>query len=280
MPDGLYIERDGFRTMLKWHRGHKQAGDISFTPERIAQGMALGASVEVDLLCHADGGFAVLHDEDLDRATTGHGPVALASTETLRGLHLRDATGAPSHHRVMLLEELGHLLATQPCGAGAVLQLDLKETASRIGPHEIAAFKAAIEPVAQHVILSCGDAKAVTLLADAIDGLPVGYDPCHDGAIERLLASRDFDGFVAHAVTAIDNPQMIYLDHRLILAADDMGFDLVEAFHAQNKRVDAYTIKTADAAVLPIVNRLLALRCDQITTDDPVGLEALMMGAN
>jgi len=280
MPDGLYIERDGHQTMLKWHRGHKQAGDISFTPERIAQGMALGASVEVDLLCHSDGGFAVLHDETLDRATTGQGPVALASAATLRGLSLRNADGAPTHHRVMLLEELGHLLATQPCGAGAVLQLDLKETADRIGPREIAAFKAAIEPVAQHVILSCGDAKAVTLLADAVDDLPVGYDPCHDGAIERLLASRDFDGFVENAVNAIANTQMIYLEYRLILAADDMGFDLVGAFHALGKRVDAYTIKPADAAARAVVNRLLALRCDQITTDDPVGLEALVMGAS
>lgn len=280
MPDGLYIERDSHQTMLKWHRGHKQAGDISFTPERIAQGMALGASVEVDLLCHADGGFVVLHDETLDRATTGQGPVAEASTATLRGLYLRDADGAPSHHRVMLLEELGHLLATQPCGAGAVLQLDLKETADRIGPREIAAFKAAIAPVAQHVILSCGDARAVTLLADAVDDLPVGYDPCHNGAIERLLASGDFNGFVENAVHAIDNTRMIYLEHRLVLAADDRGFDLVGAFHARNKRVDAYTIKTADAAVLPVVNRLLALRCDQITTDDPVGLEALVVGPN
>lgn len=276
MPDGLYIERDGFRTMLKWHRSHKQAGDISFTPERIMEGMALGASVEVDLLCHSDGGFAVLHDEDLDKATTGFGPVAQASADTLRGLYLRDSAGAPTHHRILLLEDLAALLTEKTFGTDAVLQLDLKETAPRIGAREIETFKQAVQPIAQHLILSCGDAKAVTLLADAVENLPVGYDPCHDGAIERLLASRDFDGFVSQAVNAIANTQMIYLEHRLILAADDLGFDLVGAFHAKGERVDAYTIKTADQAALPVVNRLLALRCDQITTDDPVGLEALM----
>jgi glycerophosphoryl diester phosphodiesterase len=276
MPDGLYIEHDGFRTMLKWHRGHKQAGDISFTPERIVEGMALGASVEVDLLCHSDGGFAVLHDEDLDKATTGFGPVAKASADSLRSLYLRDSAGTPTHHRVILLEDLAALLAEKPFGTGAVLQLDLKETAPRIGAREIEAFKQAVQPIAQHLILSCGDAKAVTLLADAVENLPVGYDPCHDGAIERLLASRDFDGFVRDAVNAIANTQMIYLEHRLILAADDLGFDLVGAFHAKGKRVDAYTIKTANQAALPVVNRLLDLRCDQITTDDPAGLEALM----
>lgn len=277
MPDGLFIERNGYQTMLKWHRGHQQAGDISFTPERIVQGMALGASVEVDVLCHADGGFVVLHDETLDTATTGHGPVAQASAATLQGLHLRARDGTPTHHRVMLLEELVPLLTANPCGAGAVLQLDLKESASRLGAREIAAFKAAVEPIAQHLILSGGDAQAVMMLADAVDGLPVGYDPCHDGAIPRLLASGDFSGFVSDAVRALRNTQMIYLEHRLVLAADDLGFDLIAAFHAHNKRVDAYTINTATEAVLPAVNRLLALRCDQITTDDPVGLEALVM---
>ena len=276
MPDGLYIERDGFSTMLKWHRGHRQAGDISFTPERITQGMALGASVEIDILCHADGGFVVLHDATLNKATTGQGPVASATAAQLQALHLRGADGAPTHHRVMLLEELSHLLASKPCGDGAVLQLDLKEPATRLGPREIEAFKHAVQPVAQHLILSGGDAEAVMLLANAVDGLPVGYDPCHDGAIERLLASRDFTGFVDHAVSVIANTQMIYLEHRLILAADTMGFDLVGAFHTHGKRVDAYTIKAATEAVLPAVHRLLALRCDQITTDDPVGLEALV----
>lgn len=276
MPEGLYIERGGFHTMLKWHRGHREAADISFTLERIAQGMALGASVEVDILCHADGGFVVLHDETLDKATTGQGPVALATKAQLQTLHLRDAQGAPTHHRVMLLEELGHLLASKPCGDGAVLQLDLKEPASALGPREIASFKQAVQPVAHHLILSGGDAEAVMMLAHAVDGLPVGYDPCHNGAIERLLASRDFNGFVEQAVAVIDNTQMIYLEHRLILEADRLGFDLVGAFHVHGKRVDAYTIQAATQSVLPAVQRLLELRCDQITTDDPVGLEALM----
>ena len=47
-------------------------------------------------------------------------------------------------------------------------------------------------------------------------------------------------------------------------------------FHAANRRVDAYTIKSADADTLVIVQRLLSLRVDQITTDDPEGLAALL----
>ena len=73
MADGIAIVRDGHRTLLKWHRARKQAGDLPFTGERILEGLRLGASVEVDLVKHADGGFAVLHDFSLDRATTGTG---------------------------------------------------------------------------------------------------------------------------------------------------------------------------------------------------------------
>ncbi|MGV2125063.1 glycerophosphodiester phosphodiesterase [Agrobacterium vitis] len=276
MSDGLFIERNGFRTMLKWHRGHKQAGDISFTPDRIAEGMALGASVEIDLVCHAGGGLAVLHDEVLDKATTGQGPVRGASVDQLRSLFLRDHDGQPSTHKVILIDDLGRVLASTSHRAGAVLQLDLKEKASDLTQQDIAAFVAAIGPVRDRVILSAGDAKAVTRLAEALPGLPIGYDPCHGGAIERAMESGDFVAFIDDAIAAIPDAEMIYLDHEAVLFAEDRGFNMVAAFHAAGKRIDAYTINRADEASLPRVLRLLALKCDQITTDDPVGLQALI----
>jgi len=279
MPDGIFIDTDGFHTMLKWHRGHKQAGDISFTPERIAEGMARGASVEIDLVCHAGGGMAVLHDELLDKATTGVGPVRGATADQLRKLFLRDTNGAPSPHRIMLIEDLARLLADSACGKGAVLQLDLKEMVDGLAEADVAAFAAAIAPVRDKVILSAGDARAVARLAEAVPGLPVGYDPCHDGAIERVLASGDFAGFVDMALQAIPEAQTIYLHHQLVLTAEDRGFDLIAAFHAAGKRIDAYTIQEANPASLAKVLRLLALRCDQITTDDPVGLEQLVLNS-
>ena len=61
----------------------------------------------------------------------------------------------------------------------------------------------------------------------------------------------------------------------MLVAADD-GFDLVAAFHAAGRRVDAYTLPRADAAGLAAARRLLALSVDQITTDDPEGLHAAL----
>ena len=155
---GIFIETNGHRTLLKWHRGHRYAGDTSFTRERIAEGMALGASVEIDLVRFADSGFAVLHDETLDRATTGQGPVLEATADYLRSLHLRDHRGMPTSHPIMLIDDLGSLLRGSEHAPGAVLQLDLKEYSANIRDIDIDAFAAAIAPVAKSVILSGGDA--------------------------------------------------------------------------------------------------------------------------
>lgn len=268
--------RDGHLTWFKWHRARRQASDPVFTGQRILEGMREGASVEVDLRKHRDGGFAVLHDPHLDDETTGSGRVAEQSPEVLRALWLRDNDGRPTAHPLMLLEDLAALLA----GAGALdpralLQLDLKEDRGALTDADIAAFKRIVAPVAGNMILSGGDAEAVKVLSRGVPGLRVGYDPCHEGKLEALLATRDFDGFVASALTDCPEAELIYLDYRLVLFAADAGYDIVAAFHASGKRIDAYTIKTAGPDMGPVIERLLAQRVDQITTDDPQGLGRL-----
>ncbi|KKB86657.1 glycerophosphodiester phosphodiesterase [Devosia limi DSM 17137] len=279
MSDPISIIRNGHRTWLKWHRGRRRASDPVFTGARILEGMRLGASIEVDLVVHADRGYAVLHDLTVERETTGTGPVVNLHAEELRQLHLRGNDGAPLPDRVMLLEDLAALLAAGEVHPEALLQLDYKEDAKALDLAAIASFKASVGPVARHMILSSGDAEAVGLLTDGVDGLRIGYDPCHDGALDRLQQSHDFAGFVRDALAASPSAEMIYLHHGLILEADRLGFDLIAAFHAAGKRIDAYTINRADAASLPAVLRLLDLKADQITTDDPEGVVALVAGA-
>ncbi|AJD45201.1 glycerophosphodiester phosphodiesterase [Rhizobium sp. SEMIA 4085] len=274
---GIAVDTGAHRTWLKWHRGHRFAGDISFTRQRIAEGMLLGASVEIDLIRFCGEGFAVLHDETLDRATTGTGRVVNASQEYLRGLQLRDDAGVPADHPVMLIDDLGQLLLAGECDENAVLQLDLKEASASIRDVDITAFAAAMSPVARSVILSGGDAAAVERLSGAVPDMPIGYDPCYDGAIERLIESRDFAGFVETALKASPRARMFYLNYELVLFADAAGYDLIDAFHRAGRRVDAYTVTAAVPEVLPKVRRLLDLKADQITTDDPVGLEALLV---
>lgn len=276
MADAVSVTRDGRRTFLKWHRARRRAADPVFTGRRIVEGLRTGASVEVDLVAHADAGFAVLHDLELDRETTGTGPVRQTPAAALRRLHLRDESGMPIEDRVMLLEDLAALVAHEGAHPEGLLQLDYKEDAAALDPATVATFRCALGPAAAHFILSSGDAEAVRLLSEGVNGLRIGYDPCHGGAVIRLRESRDFDGFVAEAATASPEAEMIYLDFRLILEAQKAGADLVSAFHAVGRRVDAYTIQRADAEGIAIANQLLALRVDQITTDDPEGLGAAL----
>jgi glycerophosphoryl diester phosphodiesterase len=276
MAEPVWLARAGGRTFLKWHRARRRATDPAFTGRRILEGMRLGASVEVDLVLHADGGFAVLHDLELDLGTTGRGPVRAASAATLRALRLRGERGEPIADRVMLLEDLAALIAREGAHPEALLQLDYKEDAAALTPGAVAAFAAALGPVAGRFILSSGDAEAVRLLTAGAAGVRVGYDPCHMGAIERLMASRAYPAFVAGAVAASPEAGLVYLDHELVLFAAEDGFDLVAAFHAAGRRVDAYTLARADAAGLAAARRLLALGVDQITTDDAEAFHAAL----
>lgn len=249
-----------------------------FTGTRVLEGMRLGASVEVDLVVHADGGYAVLHDLGVERETTGSGKVAELGAAALRALHLRAEDGAALPDHVMLLEDLAALLLQGGLHPDALLQLDYKEDWRVLDARAIGSFKASVGPVAQQMILSSGDAEAVRLLTEGVDGLRIGYDPCHDGALQRLQVSQDFVGFVRDAVAASPKADMIYLYYGLVLEADRLGFDMVGAFHAEGRRVDAYTINRADEESRPKVARLLELRVDQITTDDPEELAGMMAG--
>jgi glycerophosphoryl diester phosphodiesterase len=274
MTDAISVTRDGHRTFLKWHRARRHGTDPVFTGRRILEGMKLGASVEVDLVVHADNGFAVLHDLALDKETTGTGLVRETPAEVLRGLQLRDNKGQPIADKVMLLEDLAALLARDGAHPEALLQLDYKEDAAALNEAVVANFAQALAPVARHFILSSGDAESVRVLTRATPGVRVGYDPCHQGAMERLAETRDYAAFVADAVAAAPKSELDYLEYRLVLEAEADGFDIIGAFHAHGRRIDAYTVRCADDEGMAVIERLLALKVDQITTDDPEGVAA------
>jgi glycerophosphoryl diester phosphodiesterase len=270
------VTRNGHRTFFKWHRGRRRLSDPVFTGRRIIEGMQAGASVEVDLVVHADNGMAVLHNLSLERETTGTGLVRETSAATLRDLNLRDNEGQPIADKVMLLEDLAALLARDGAHPEGLLQLDYKEDAAALSPAVVRNFAEALAPVAGHFIVSSGDAESVRILTGAVPGIHIGYDPCHKGAIDRLMATRDYASFVAGAVADSPKSELDYLAWELVLEADKDGFDMVGAFHALGRRIDAYTIRRVDAETLPIVERLLALKVDQITTDDPEGMAATL----
>jgi len=276
MSDPLYLEQGGHRTWLKWHRGRRKASDPVFTGSRILEAMRLGASVEVDLVIHADHGCAILHNFSLEEETTGSGLVRETPAAVLRELHLRGTDGQPIADKVMLLEDLCALLAQNQPHPDALLQLDFKEDSAALTPEVIANFGATVGPVARSLILSGGDFDAISLLANSAPDLRTGYDPCYGESLARLKATGDFPAFINDALKTAPNAEMIYLAYDIVLEADAAGFDIVAPIHDAGRRIDAWTIRTVDDTTLPKVRRLLALKVDQITTDDPEGLKAAL----
>ena len=272
MSAPIHIDRDGHRTAIKWHRGRRRISDPVFTGGLIVEAMRLGASVEVDLVVHGDHGFAVLHDLTLERETTGHGKVRETSADALRELYLRGNDGEPIADRVLLLEDLCALLSREGVHPDALLQLDYKEDLEALTPQAIASFGKSAAPIAASLILSGGDFDAIEALAKAAPGIATGYDPCYGESLARLKATGDYSGFIEQALKTAPDAGMIYLDYRIVLAAEDAGFDLIAPVHASGRRVDAWTINHITPQTIPLVERLLKLKVDQITTDDPEGL--------
>jgi glycerophosphoryl diester phosphodiesterase len=276
MSGPLFIDHDGHRTWLKWHRARRRATDAVFSSVRILEGMRLGASVEVDLVVHGDGGMAVLHNLTLEKETTGTGAVRAADAASLRALHRRANDGQVLPERVMLLEDLCEELRRDAPHRSALLQLDFKEDMAALDGRVLSAFGAAIGDLGPHVILSGGDLDAVTALVAAAPGVRMGYDPCHGGSLEALRRSGDFSGWISAALAASPGAELLYLAHEIVAAADEAGVDLIGLVHAEGRRVDAYTIQRVTPESLRLVARLIALKADQITTDDAEGLCAAM----
>jgi glycerophosphoryl diester phosphodiesterase len=270
------VTRAGHRTFFKWHRARRTITDPVFTGRRIIEGMQAGASVEVDLVVTADHNFAVLHNFALEEETTGTGLVRETPSSVLRDLHLRDNEGRPIADKVMLLDDLCALMGSAGVHPDGLLQLDFKEDDTALGAVSLANFRRATAPFAQNFIVSSGNARAVDMLTGEVPGMLAGFDPSDEGVFSAALADGALDGFVRDAVAASPKAAMIYLAWQIVTLSADAGFDIVEAFHRHGKRVDAWTIKAADADTVRVVERLLALKVDQITTDDPEGMAALI----
>jgi glycerophosphoryl diester phosphodiesterase len=277
MADGVALHLPGHTIRLKWHRLRRVLGDPVFTAKRLEEGLALGASLEVDLRLHAGGGFVVLHEEALEPETTGSGLVADASPADLRRLRIRDNDGRPTGNPVLLLADVAALVRRHR-PTQALLQLDLKETISRLTIEIAAGFAATLAGLTGNLTLSGGDWAAVKRLADGVRGIGTGYDPCDLPEARRLVSPGDAAAFVELTERIAPEADTIYLDYGLILAAHWLGYDMVEAFHRRGRRIDAWTLNSDHPNVAATLRTLVDLRVDQITTDEPAKLEALWAG--
>jgi len=116
----------GARPRLVAHRGGAGLWPEN-SLEAFRRSIALGVDdLEVDVQPTADGALAVIHDQTLERTTTGHGRVVECVVSDLARLRLRSPDGSLTSEHVPTLEEVLALTAPAPVG----LFLEIKDPRS------------------------------------------------------------------------------------------------------------------------------------------------------
>lgn len=273
---GLAISHQGRTTRLKWHRLRRTKSEGVFSASVMAQGLRIGASLELDLRRRADGGFVVLHDDTFDRETTGSGPVTG---------DLSQVTYRTTGDKIILSEDLAAMLAE--AHPDALLQFDLKDDLATIGQigmdHLATYFGQSKAPL----IFSGGCADLMIALAQRLPQIPRGIDPTE--RLVDLWHSQGMDklsGLLVSELISDARPDTCYLNWELVLAVKSQGLDLVALCHDHGVKVDCWTFNLSQ----PLqgfsqqewadFSALMALGPDQITTDEALATEAAWRGQN
>jgi glycerophosphoryl diester phosphodiesterase len=99
------LTADSDQVLVVAHRGdwrHAPENSIQAIRNCIDMGVDM---VEIDVRMTRDSQLVILHDETLDRTTTGKGFVSDWTLDSLKTLYLKNGVNHPTHHRIPTLEE-------------------------------------------------------------------------------------------------------------------------------------------------------------------------------
>lgn len=264
---------------FKWHRLKRRRTDPPFLRANLEAGLAAGAPLEVDLRATADGQWVCLHDATLERETSGTGPVAAHRRVDLERLRQRGPDGRLLDDPPLFLDELADAVRRHGARPGGLVQLDVKEPAARLDAALLAAFARPLADLAPAFTAGGCEATLIEALAGAAPGIAKGFDPLHAYEAEGLPDGADsFRRLGEATIAAMPDAAIFYLEARLVLAAARVGVVLPAIVERHGALVDAWTID-ADRPDLELVLETLAgLGCDQVTSNDPLELQAVWEG--
>ena len=184
----LDCAREADATLVAIHRAGGFAPGI---PENSLAGIyAAGdmgaAMVEVDLRQTRDGQIVLMHDNTLDRTTTGTGNVGDHTLEELRDFWLEDAAGRRTNQRIPTLDEAFEAARS----ASVYLELDLKE----VSPGDAARLAVDAGMAAQTVIIVYEVAGADPIQAVSTE---IGISLPFTDRYEVLNSELDFSGLMS-----------------------------------------------------------------------------------
>ncbi|HYH22039.1 MAG TPA: glycerophosphoryl diester phosphodiesterase [Azospirillum sp.] len=211
------------------HRGAREAAPEN-TLVSVREAARQGAAwVEVDVMLTSDGVPVVIHDDTLDRTTSGHGPVAGVDLAHLKRLDAGvwfDPRFAGEE--VPTLSELLDLAVRLGLGVNLEIKPSHPDLAAATARAALDVVKA-MWPAERPLLLSSFQAPCLEVARDRAPGIPRGYlldDPPADWAA------------VADRIGA----DTLHVDQRRQSAAS------VAAYRATGRPVLAYTVNDAERA--------------------------------
>ncbi len=269
--------------VLKWHKIRRRITDVPFSRENLLAGLALGATMEVDMRPIRDNEFVCLHDKSLEGETNGTGPVMDMAAAGLHQLRMRGDGSRKSQESPLLLADLCAILSDPATRIhdNALLQLDLKATADTIDAETARNFATLIGPVRERLILSSTNWSAVKKLAAAAPGLDLGFDPLDLWLEMRPRSAQAIEDFADASLAINPDIEIFYVYEPAFVGAAKAGFDLVGALKSNGARVDVWTLDAgldgggSDGELLSVLELAFECGVDQITTNTPAAVEKI-----
>lgn len=255
---------------LKWHRLRRRAGDPAFARANLRPGLEAGAAIEIDLVVTGDGHFLCIHDQMLDRETTGRGPVRAATRAEIEKLGQRGNAGEPLETSPLFFDEVVAEVRSVGADDGGLVQIDLKEPGERLSEAEVGSLAALLGADARRFVVSGTEWEPVQRLVRAAPGLRFGFDPLRFYRDGLPQDAGGFEAIAARTLATAPGAGIYYLEARLVLAALGCGVDLVGLVRREGAEVDAWTLDPTTPGLEETLRALLRVGCDQITTNDPL----------
>jgi glycerophosphoryl diester phosphodiesterase len=300
-----HLDYQGRRVLLKYHKFHTglkncPPNSLSALEAALAGG---AAAIEFDVGLMGDGGFALLHDDRLERETSGVGYLRDIELAQLKALRLRDSDEAPA-----TLHEVVDRLRDYP--QRLKVQVDLKA----VSPLEKAValgLLRTLEPLRERsnlrVVVGCLADWNLRLLKRLDTALLVGFDPAfylhapgpepltplptrvnaygyvddHPLGYRRVMPvtaylEDRFESLISQLPGAVE----FYLHKGFVAQALKDGFNPIDYLHQQTGAlVDVWTLSSSNDGFEQELELMLAAGADQITTGTAIQLAEFWEGA-
>jgi glycerophosphoryl diester phosphodiesterase len=301
-----HLQYGGRGVLLKYHMFNSGLGEhppngLAALDQVLAGSVAV---IECDIASLGDGTLVLMHDDTLERETTGVGRVADLGLRAFKALRLRGSEEPPA-----TLAEVVDRLRSH--AAPLKLQIDVK-AALPLTEAEAAHLLQALEPLREQrhlrLVFGCLGDWNLRLLRRLDPEIELGFDPAfhlhapgprpepfmalpvrvnaygyvddHPLGFRRVMPVADYlrarlEELVQHVPGAAE----YYLHRGFVQQAAADGFDAIGFVQRETRAlVDVWTLNRWDEGIETELPSLLAAGADQITTDSAVQLAAMVRG--